>query len=256
MARLVLLWALVLASCAALEADESDTPVSPVNQAAATQDRTAEPTVALAVEPTPDPEPEPEFVNDPRWHETVLAIAKAYPSWGRVDDEARWAPGLCRMPRPAQARISASDDATTHGSKLYTVYAMDAKAYGFPPGVAMGFQDVSGVKQVLVKEAFSPKEAPPDYDWQWKLRPATHEGKQYVPGDPRGIYVMFQLPKPDAESDAGWVYATVDADLKTVTAAGRIDSCMGCHQTEEDRLFGLPNSAQALPPTNKANAAH
>jgi hypothetical protein len=246
MRRKTILFALSTASCAALEAEES-APSPPVPQQAVALTDAPNPVVNL----TAPAKAEEAFVNDPRWHETVLAIAKAYPTWGRVDDEARWAPGLCRMPQPAQARISESEDSSTHGRKLYTVYAMDAQAYGFPPTATYGFQPVEGVEQVLVKEAFAPRELAAGEAWTMQLRPAVHEDKTYVPGDRRGLYLMFQLPTPAPDSDEGWVYATVDADLETVTAAGRIETCMGCHQTEEDRLFGLPNSVQAVPAAPK-----
>ena len=46
------------------------------------------------------------------------------------------------------------------------------------------------------------------------------------------------LKTPD--TDEGWVYGTVSADGKTVTSAGRVQSCMNCHQdAPHDRLFGV-----------------
>src|SRR4051812_33071032 len=40
------------------------------------------------------------------FEEQVLAIAAEYQAWGRVDDELRWAPGLCRQPLPGVAHQS------------------------------------------------------------------------------------------------------------------------------------------------------
>ena len=45
----------------------------------------------------------------------ALAINDEYKTYGRVDDELRWAPFLCRMPLPGIPRQSASRDAATHG---------------------------------------------------------------------------------------------------------------------------------------------
>jgi hypothetical protein len=44
-----------------------------------------------------------------------------------------------------------------------------------------------------------------------------------------------------APAHAGWVYGTVAPD-GTVTSAGRVASCMGCHtpSAKHERLFGLP----------------
>jgi hypothetical protein len=182
--------------------------------------------------------------NDPRWHPTLRAIAAGYSQWGRVDDEMRWAPHLCRMPTPARARISASEDPGTHGRKLYTLYAKDPVAYGARASVAMigdrepdGLSDIS---QVLVKEAFAPVETTEMRSLH--LLPAEHDGKLYVPGEPMGLYVLFKPLKVDAGTDAGWVYATIAADM-TITGAGKIGSCMACHQTLPGRLFGLQKSA-------------
>ena len=74
------------------------------------------------------------------------------------------------------------------------------------------------------------------------LLPAEHEGKLYVPGEPMGLYVLFKPLKVDAGTDAGWVYATIAADM-TITGAGKIGCCMACHQTLPGRLFGLQKSA-------------
>jgi hypothetical protein len=52
---------------------------------------------------------------------------------------------------------------------------------------------------------------------------------------------MFKLDPKTPGTDEGWVYGTVSADGKQVTSAGRVESCMRCHQkAPHDRLFGLP----------------
>ena len=49
-----------------------------------------------------------------------------------------------------------------------------------------------------------------------------------------------QLPTPN--TDGGWVYATITA-AGQLTAAGKVKSCIGCHQeAPNDRLFGVPKS--------------
>ena len=204
------------------------------------------PTPVHASQPAPAAVDEPgAAANDERWHATLRAIAAGYPSWGRVDDQMRWAPLSCAMPQPARAHISASGDESTHGRKLYTLYAKDPEAYGAhksyaPPPELAGLADVA---QVVVKEAFRPVEDPsPDrgFGLGGELQPAEHAGKRYRPGEPLGIYVVFQPRQADADTDAGWVDGTVAADLKTVTSAVKVASCMGCHQkVAQGRLFGL-----------------
>jgi hypothetical protein len=193
----------------------------------------------------------------------LLAIAKEYLAYGRVDDQARWAPYLCRMPLPPTVRHSASTDAATHGQKLYSVFARDRKAY-----LAAG--STQPVEQVIVKESWLPTEVakdggrlepirgktvpiPKELDtWGMKehrdrLMPyARKDGKLYKAEKPAGLYIMFKATPGTADTDGGWVYGTVTADGKTVTAAGRVESCMGCHvKAKGDRMFGLPADAGA-----------
>lgn len=181
--------------------------------------------------------------NDPRWHATLRAIAAGYAQWGRVEDEMRWAPWLCRMPMPATARLSDSGDDATHGRKLYTLYAKDPVAYGAPRSFmpAPEIASLAGLTQVVVKEAFRPVEVAtdPGMGLGRDLLPAEKDGKRYMPGEPMGLYVIFKPKKPLAETDAGWVYGTIATDGKLVTSAGRVASCMGCHEdAKHERLFG------------------
>jgi hypothetical protein len=140
-------------------------------------------------------------------------IAREYPSYGRVDDVQRRAPTDCRAPEPAPLRQSASRDLETHGRKLYYLYAKDREAY------RMSRELAQPLGQVLVKESWVPNRIP-------------------VRGP---LFVMIKTGEPD--SDAGWIYATITPDGKTVTASGKIASCMECHQAKRDRLFGLRSCA-------------
>src|SRR5260370_25632258 len=93
----------------------------------------------------PAPAPEPPF------HALLKKIAGEYLAYGRVDDEMRWAPWLCRMPMPGRAHVSASKDAGTHGRKLYSLFAKDRKAYFL---LAQG--NAVPVGHVLVKQTWIP----------------------------------------------------------------------------------------------------
>jgi hypothetical protein len=175
---------------------------------------------------------------DKEFVKKLQAAAKAYPLFGRVDDEARWAPGLCREPMPAQARFSKSSDETTHGQKLYSLFAKDRDDYMAAPAKA------SPVGQVLIKESWVPEEV--------KARPSsvtiddTHfdryvrrDGKLYKASKLAGLYIMMKLDPKTPGTDEGWIYGTVSADGETVTSSGRVESCMKCHETKKERLFGL-----------------
>ena len=189
--------------------------------------------------------------DDKPFHKELLQVAKDYKTWGRVDDEARFGLLDCRMPEPAKAHVSASKDANTHGQKLYSLFAKEQFAYWALKGTT-----TVAVGQVVVKESWLAeeiKDAKPgktdrksiivegtgktaDHFYPF----ATKDGKVFKATKPTGLFIMMKLDPKTPDTDEGWVYGTVSADLKTVTAAGKIESCMKCHQdAKNDRLFGL-----------------
>jgi hypothetical protein len=195
----------------------------------------------------------------------LLKVAAEYKTWGRVDDEMRWAPYFCRMPNPGLPHISASTDQQTHGQKLYSLFAYARDDYvdlRQSPAVALG--------QAIVKQSWVPVEVtdpkekpgkhveferviqtpglkvPPDrrrrdeadhfYPYVWK------GDKVYKASKQADLFVMMKLDPKTPGTDAGWVYATLTPDGKTVTASGKLESCMKCHQdAKHERLFGLYN---------------
>jgi hypothetical protein len=209
------------------------------------------------------PTPEPPF------HRELKRAATDYFSWARVDDEARWAPFLCRAPKAGQAYPSTSNDATTHGQKLYSLFAKDRDAY-----VAIARTKVARPGQVVVKQSWLPEEvtgkdadavrehldhpsafikkvpvvvtprpqgtaetpwSPDDHFFPY----AAKDGRVYKAAKQADLFVMMKLAPATPDTDAGWVYGTVTPDGKTVTSAGRIASCMKCHaEAKHDRLFG------------------
>jgi hypothetical protein len=186
-------------------------------------------------------------------------IAKDYLAWSRVDDEARWAPELCRLPRPAEARESASDDAKTHGKKLYSLFAKDRKAY-----IASG-REPSPVGQVIVKQSWVPLEVPDDGQslaekgvYKGRGKNADHfvpfvrkDGKLFKADKQADLFIMLKVDPATENTDGGWIYGTVAADGTKVTSSGRVESCMRCHvKAANDRLFGLPGWTRPAAATN------
>lgn len=169
-----------------------------------------------------------------------LEIARDYESYGRVDDETRWAPYLCRQPMPGRARVSAP--AGAHGQKLYSLFARFRKDY------VDGKTQPEG--QVLVKESWMPQEVPEaeatrafsaaeagrcrKFPW---IPYASRDGKVYRATERAGLFIMVKGGGPD--TDEGWVYGTISPEGK-LTSAGRVASCMSCHQDAKvDRIFGI-----------------
>jgi hypothetical protein len=196
--------------------------------------------LALGADPQ---EPRKPIKELPPFHKELIEVGQIYHLMGRVDDEFFWAPFLCRAQSPGYARFSDSNDAETHGRKLYSLFARDRSAYMH---LAKNSQPVG---QQIVKEVWLPREVkagdpPPKAEARGlgAFYPyASRDGRLFKAEKVTGLFIMHKLDSKTPNTDEGWVYATLSADGKEVTAAGRLESCMSCHQkAKHDRLFGLP----------------
>ncbi|AUX32322.1 MULTISPECIES: hypothetical protein [Sorangium] len=194
---------------------------------------------------------------DARFTPLIASAFRDYKAWGRVDDELRWAPWLCRLPLPGRARMSAAEDGG-HARKLYSTFAKHRDRYPLVQGEAPMSQPVG---QALVKESYHPelvdeKEVPEFPSHQ----PSAPDGASGTPDhfDPyvrdgdrvyrasrfAGAYVMLKVAPETPGTDAGWVYGTVTPEGE-VTSAGRVASCMGCHESaRHERVFGIATAPQ------------
>lgn len=203
----------------------------------------------------------------------LLAIADSYKKYDRVSDRTNWSPLDCRINPPTGVQESVSKDSTTHGRKLYYVYAADAKSYDemsnltMPGATPASKPWVNPVGQIVVKEAFKPvevdpKDVPKPAVDTFGQRPdlpsdcARIGEKIFKTGDPAGLFMMVKLDPTRAGTDGGWIYGTVSADRKSVKFDGASGACYECHkETTRDRLYGhkryWPNGkdGQKLPPT-------
>ncbi|MBX9737222.1 MAG: cytochrome P460 family protein [Phycisphaerales bacterium] len=178
----------------------------------------------------------PDIASDASLAALARRIAQDYRKLNKLTDGPEPAPGLCGLPMsPSDAVMSNSRDDSTHGRKVYHMYANGTSRYSklfsywnwklepddlpFPVGT------------IVVKEAFKPRQ---DDEQGWPI------SKPRALGEFIGLFVMFKVDEKSARTDEGWVYATVDRDLKTITSIGVIESCAGCHrQSETDRMIGL-----------------
>jgi hypothetical protein len=182
------------------------------------------------------------------FHERLREIALGYAAWGRVDDQARWAPALCERPSAPGVYFSKSKDEDTHGRKLYSLFASQRKAYRTG--------DDQPVGQVLVKQSWVPEEIRADDPRRNEegactkeadnfVRTVAKDGKLYLATKQADLFIMFKTDPKTPNTDEGWVYGTVTPDGKTVTSAGRVASCMACHQeAKADRLFGIKSKSE------------
>jgi hypothetical protein len=193
---------------------------------------------------------------DRRFIPAVRAAANGYQAWGRVDEKPNIAPFLCRVPagddygvaskvRQSRARTGA------HGEKLYYLWASDRDAYlmldrdseALPVGFTVVKQSFSarplvGDPPVVVRPGpFDPQDPPgalAPISWM-----TAKDGRRLQTDQPADLYVMVKVGAGRG-TDAGWIYGTV-SPAGAVTSAGRVESCMGCHESARyERLFGLP----------------
>jgi hypothetical protein len=186
------------------------------------------------------------------FHQKLREIAAAYTTWSRVDNESHWAPTLCGPPLAAcedlSVKFSKSKDGDTHGQKLYSLFVSEKKAYRTG--------DQQPVGQVVVKQSWTPEEVraddprlsrqiPRPKDAVDVTRTATKDGKLYLAAKQADLFIMFKTDPKTPNTDEGWVYGTVTPDGKTVTSAGRVESCMACHKdAKADRLFGIKSKSE------------
>jgi hypothetical protein len=194
------------------------------------------------------------------FQKSLLKVAAQYRTWGRVDDQMRWAPWLCIQTSPGLAYASASSDNCTHGQKLYSLFVRKREAY-------MPLAKSAPAGQVIVKQSWVPEEITdpkerPSKDLDFKKVVQTSdpvgEADRYYDRDhfypyvwkgekvfkakkQADLFIMMKFDRTTPGTDAGWVYGTVTPDGKEVIAAGKLDSCIKCHaEAKNDRLFGLP----------------
>lgn len=194
---------------------------------------------ALTPPPTAPPVPAPSQV-DRRFEGAIASAGMDYRQWGRVEEQLEVALVPCSPgamgPAPApRVRISHAPE-SRHDKKLFYLWASDRVAYTTEQPIAKGF--------AIVKESFRAIPVPAEQQPTGFRTPsiaAIHvSGKWLSPGEATGLFVITKVGDVDG-TDEGWIYGTlVDG---AVTSAGRVTSCMGCHEgATHERLFGLPSS--------------
>jgi hypothetical protein len=212
---------------------------------------------AAPTEPAAPSDGEPEYINLEKFHKPLEKIGREYEQYQRVENFPRIAPppgvGGCighgmieDVPSRGRPEFSAasdpkgyiamseSRDRSTHGGKLFWVFARKTKQ--------QTYTDVpASVGQAVVKEAWIPELVKED-EFYGPYETVAADGKRYRAGKKSGLFIMFKMDPRTPDTDEGWVYGTLTPDGRTVTA-GRVAACMKCHEgAPHERLFGLPGS--------------
>ena len=189
--------------------------------------------------------------------ETLLARAReivtGYRTFGatKVDREQRQdlgvTPALCAPPEPFEDQRPTKStapyvndtwhledrDTPLHGRKIYALFAKDELSFRLAP------TNEQPVGQVVVKEAWAPKEVNVGGKPTGDRDMVHYQGKAFARGESRGLFLIFKVDPATPGTDNGWVYATTAADRTTITACGLLPTCADCHNRGgKDRLFG------------------
>jgi hypothetical protein len=187
--------------------------------------------------------------------------------------------GAAQHPNPAQTHFLFALNqgiAPSPSPKLFSVFAKDRVSYS-----NSGNKSVP-VGQTIVKEVYAATEIAQlngRGDLQGGLttvrtdKPNDRQFPYFQCGDSLyraaktdRLFIMIKLDSKTPDTDNGWVYGTATPEINfnvngglwyansadphiininteaKVTSAGRVASCMGCHQkAKNDRLFGLPS---------------
>jgi hypothetical protein len=161
------------------------------------------------------------------WREPVIAAVADYKTYAKVADYPLWAPEMCAAPRPSVQFMSDATPGRAHGQKLYYLWVKDLVAYDVPAGG----ETPQPAGQIIVKETFHAIEGEGSIE---------ANGKKYKAGDRGPLFVMMRFDDKRDGTDRGWIYATLTEDGREVTSAGKVESCMGCHNDAgDDRVFGV-----------------
>ena len=203
-----------------------------------------------------DPAEQEPVINDPAFHEGLIEAANEYLGFGLVDHRIHvapeaGAPAIAPGSEAPQPTMSTSDHESTHGKKLYFLFAKEIAHYLDQDG------SDSPVGQAIVMESWTSKSSNPEarnlrnHACGIRINPRVSLGGQTLEiGKRNDLFVMLKLATETPNTDQGWVYGVVTPDTKEVTSAGKVASCMNCHiDAKHDRLFGpvLSTAASPLP---------
>ena len=181
----------------------------------------------------------------PDFSSRLIEIAKEYLSYPIVDQNFEWAPVPCApAPGPPAIEYSRSADDSSHGGKLYLMFAAKLDEY------MDADKSVSQDGQIVVKESWQSVVKSDANDQPYLnhasgnqiTNHATKDGQHFKQGNQKELFIMYKIDPDTPGTDQGWVYGVVAADKLSVVAQGKLTNCMECHvDAGPDRLFGPVN---------------
>ena len=182
-----------------------------------------------------------EPADEPVLRTQLRDIAGKYLKAQLVNPRPMVAPTLCRIP-PTEVLYSKADADSEHARKMFYLFAKQAAPLRVKERI-----EAQPAGQYLVKETWEAVDAEDAERRSTGRHPSghflssttVHEGKTLAIGKPMDLYIMLKQKESTKDNDEGWIYAVVSRDGKTVHKAGRIQSCIECHEdAQHDRILG------------------
>lgn len=176
----------------------------------------------------------------PKLELKLRTIATEYTKGELVNPAPLVAPTQCFLP-PTSILYSKAKAKSKHAGKLYYLFAKERQPLAHK-------EQVKGqpIGQYLVKESW--EAIAPSADTKQSSRrkgsrfvsnTVVRKGKTLTTGKPADLFIMLKQYWDTPNTDQGWTYAVVSRDAKTIKSAGKIESCISCHEdAEHDRILG------------------
>lgn len=166
----------------------------------------------------------------------------------------RWALAMCRPPTiqdirtVQQPHMSAGADIRSHGQRMAVFFASPLQQYASLRHADAKSSAPLPEGQYVVKETWRVQEVElkdvPQHEHEVSEQYVIEKDRAWKRTERSETFVMYKPPGGSAmatETDAGWVYAVLTPDARTVIESGKIGRCMSCHQgAPHERLFGPP----------------
>jgi hypothetical protein len=200
-----------------------------------------------------------------RAHELPRVIEGYRDDKNKLLELPRWALALCDartfkdINGVQQPHMSAGDDIRSHGQRMAVFFASPLQEYAGLRHVDAKTPAALPEGQYVVKETWRVKEVElkdvPQREHEVSELYVIEKDRAWKRTERSETFVMYKPPEGSAmatETDAGWVYAVLTPDARTVVESGKIERCMSCHQgAPHERLFGPP---WALSPVSRPSA--
>ncbi len=105
-------------------------------------------------------------------------------------------------------------------------------------GIGEAGTPILSTSYVRDRKAYKERGSEPQPPGQVIVRQATMDETDASYARKSDLFIMYKSRSPTPGTDAGWTYARVSPDRRTIHESGVLPACISCHRERPDRLFG------------------